>query len=64
MTNINAEELRELLIPIPPRPIQDRICKRLAEIRCDASDLRSQADAEFQAANDQIEKMILSGATA
>ena len=43
MTNINAEELRELLIPVPDLPVQKRIIERVNGIRLQASSLRDQA---------------------
>lgn len=60
MTNINAEELRDLLIPLPPPHIQDQICGRVMEIRQMAAALRAQATRELGLAKKDIETLILS----
>jgi restriction endonuclease S subunit len=59
MTNINAEEVRELLIPIPPRHIQDRVYKRVAAIRAQAGQLRRQASTELERVKRKIERTLL-----
>ena len=59
MTNINAEEVRELLIPTPDRRTQEQICKRVASIRIKARFLREQANMELQSAKREIESIIL-----
>jgi hypothetical protein len=59
MTNINAEEIRELLIPVPPRTVQDRICTRVADIRRKVAGLRQLAATELQAAKETIEHLIM-----
>lgn len=59
MTNINAEEIRELVIPVPPQLVQDRICRRVAEIRQKAAALRTQAATELEATMHAIERLIL-----
>lgn len=61
MTNINAEELRELLVPIPSRPVQDRIVDRVGEIRRKVSELRAAAITELEAAKENIERLIMEG---
>jgi restriction endonuclease S subunit len=60
MTNINAEEVRELLIPTPSLSTQDRVCERVAAIREQARALRSQATVELEYAKRKIEALILS----
>jgi len=62
MTNVNAEEIRKLLVPFPPGHIQDRICKRVAEIRQEGARLRAQALAELETAKHSVESLILGAA--
>jgi restriction endonuclease S subunit len=64
MTNINAEEIRDFLIPVPPLAVQDRICERLTRIRQRADRLRAEAAAELGAAKKAIEALILTRAVA
>jgi restriction endonuclease S subunit len=59
MTNINAEEIRDFLIPVPPRSVQDRIRSRVAEMRQRATELRVQAAAELEEAKKAIEVILL-----
>jgi type I restriction enzyme, S subunit len=59
MTNINAEEVRELLIPSPPRQVQERICTHIASFRKDARELREQGSADLEKAKPDIETLIL-----
>jgi type I restriction enzyme, S subunit len=61
MTNINAEEVRELLIPVPSQKIQERISKRVAALRAQALALREQAHTDFEMAKRDIEVLILGG---
>jgi restriction endonuclease S subunit len=62
MSNINAEEVRDLLIPIPPRSVQDRICMRVAETRQRAVELRTQAATELEETKRNIEALIFNEA--
>jgi restriction endonuclease S subunit len=59
MTNINAEEIREFLIPHPPLHIQDRICRQVDAIREQARELRNKARIELENAKQLIENLIL-----
>lgn len=59
MANVNAEEIRDLLIPVPPVLVQDRICERVAELRQQAAELRAQAATKFEAAKKFIESLVL-----
>lgn len=59
MTNINAEEVRELLIPALGRKGQERVCERVASIREQARSLRQQARADLEKAKRDIEALIL-----
>jgi restriction endonuclease S subunit len=59
MTNINAEELRNLLIPIPPLIVQNRICRRVADIRRKALELKQQGAEQLQIATRSIEALIV-----
>jgi restriction endonuclease S subunit len=59
MTNINAEEVRELLIPVPHIKVQERVCQRVADIRAKARTLRERALADLDKAKHDIEALIL-----
>jgi restriction endonuclease S subunit len=59
MTNINAEELRDLLIPVPPLVVQIRICQRVADIRRQALELKRQGSDALQMARQSIEALVL-----
>jgi len=59
MTNINAEEIRDFLVPIPPRAVQDSIIERAADIRQRALALFTEADTELRVAKNSIETIIL-----
>jgi type I restriction enzyme, S subunit len=58
MTNINAEEVRELLVPIPPKSVQAHICKQIDTIRQQARQLRVQSGARLLSAKNQIETLV------
>jgi hypothetical protein len=62
--NINAEEYKSLLIPIPPLEKQAEIAAHVFEIREQARRLRQQAETEFEAAKRRIEAMLLGEVTA
>jgi len=57
--NINAEEYKGLLIPVPPIDKQSEIANRVFEIRNQAKLLRQQAESELEAAKRRIEAMLL-----
>ena len=64
MTNINAEEVRNLLIPVPPVVVQERLCQRVAAIRDKDTKIRAQATVDLEQAKAKIEALILAeGAT-
>jgi restriction endonuclease S subunit len=60
MSNINAEEIRELLIPIPPPAMQDRICQKVSELRQRAIELHLEAATQLEKAKHKIEHNISS----
>ena len=57
--NINAEEYKSLLIPIPPLKKQLEIVDRITAIRNQAKQLRKEAEAELEQAKQEVEAMIL-----
>lgn len=57
--NINAEEYKSLLIPVPPIEKQAEIAARVFEIREQAKHLRQQAAIELETAKRRIEAMLL-----
>lgn len=60
--NINAEEYKSLLIPIPSIDKQSEIAARVFEIRDLAKLLRQQAETELEAAKRRIEALLLGDA--
>ncbi|EKF9399724.1 restriction endonuclease subunit S [Vibrio cholerae] len=61
--NINAEEYKSLLIPIPPLEKQAEIAERVFHLRHQAQLLRVQAELELSAARRHIEAMLLGEVT-
>lgn len=57
--NINAEEYKSLLIPVPPLKKQAEIAEKVFHLRNQAQMLREQADMELRAAKRRIEAMLL-----
>ena len=57
--NINAEEYKSLVIPIPPLEKQLEIVDRITAIRAQAKQLRQAAAAELEQAKQEVEAMIL-----
>lgn len=59
MSNINAEEVRDLLLPLPPPSVQDRICRQVNDRRQRAAALRAKAAARLEDAQKSICTLIL-----
>lgn len=57
--NINAEEYKSLLIPVPPLGKQAEIAEKVFHLRHQAQLLREQADMELDDAKHRIEAMLL-----
>lgn len=57
--NINAEEYKSLLIPVPPIAKQSEIAARVLNIRDQAKLIQQQAQTELEAAKRRIEAMLL-----
>jgi restriction endonuclease S subunit len=57
--NINSEEYKSLLIPLPPMDIQNRIVSEISEIRDSAKSLQTEAQHILEGAKSKVEKMIL-----
>jgi len=64
LPRLQMADIERLPIPIPPGPVQERICKRVAAIREKAAHTRAKALAELEAARKAIENLILGSATA
>lgn len=58
-SNINLSEIKRILIPIPPKSIQEEIAARVEAIRNESNDLRQEAEAVVAKAKARVEKMIL-----
>ncbi|MGL5666077.1 MAG: restriction endonuclease subunit S [Shewanella sp.] len=61
--NINAEEYKSLLIPVPPVEKQAEIAEKVFHLRNQARLLREQADMELHVAKRRIEAMLLGEVT-
>jgi type I restriction enzyme, S subunit len=59
MNNINSEELRSLLLPLPPLSIQSKLISAVEAQRERAQALRAQADRRLASASAAVEAMIL-----
>jgi restriction endonuclease S subunit len=57
--NINAEEYKSLLIPLPPLEIQEGIAAHIQSIRERAKELEREAQAEVECAKAEAEQIIL-----
>jgi Type I restriction modification DNA specificity domain len=57
--NINAEEYKSLIIPIPPLKKQLEIVDHITRIRNQVKQLRQEAEAELEKAKKEVEVMIL-----
>lgn len=58
MSNINAEEIRQLVIPLPPVSLQADLVTELQLARQKRSDLLQQSDAELVGINDYISQVL------
>ena len=58
---VTADFFRAISIPIPPRPVQDRIASTASSIRAEARKLKADATAALNAAKRKIEKRIVDG---
>jgi hypothetical protein len=61
--NINAEEYKSLLIPVPPLEKQAEIAEKVFHLRQQAQLLREQAELELSAARRHIEAMLFGEVT-
>jgi restriction endonuclease S subunit len=57
--NINSEEYKSLLIPLPPMDIQNRIVSEISNIRDRAKSLQTEALQILENAKSKVEKIIL-----
>jgi Restriction endonuclease S subunits len=58
MTNINAEEIREILIPLPPLPKQHELVAAMDEARSQRRQKLAQADALLSSLDDYLLKTV------
>lgn len=56
---ITTEELKKILIPLPPIEKQQAIAEKITAIRAEAKRLQIEAETELQEAKAKVEKMIL-----
>jgi len=57
--NINAEEYRSMVIPLPPLKVQERIASKASAVRAEARKLKADAAAALEAAKRKIESGIV-----
>jgi len=57
--NINSEEYRSLIVPVPPIEKQNEIAGHIKKIREQAKQLKSEAKEVLEQAKQEVEKMIL-----
>ena len=58
-SGINADALKNLLVPVPEMKEQKRIVAKLCELEVEAATLRQQAKQKLDDAKSQVEKLIL-----
>lgn len=59
LPRLQVADIERLLIPVPPAPIQAKICQRIAELRQKALALRTEAVTELEQSKRMIEATIL-----
>lgn len=59
--NINSEEYKNLLFPVPPLDIQSEMCEHIGSIRTKAKQLKQEAETILTTAKAEVEQMILGG---
>ena len=59
LPRLQVADIERLLIPVPPAPIQAKICQRIAELRQKALALRTEAVTELEQSKRRIEATIL-----
>lgn len=58
---VNTETLKNVKIPLPPKPIQDEIAFEIMHRRTEANKLRKEAEQEWKNAKEQFERELLGG---
>ena len=61
LPRVQLEDVLSLPVPIPPRPVQDRIASTASSIRAEARKLKADATAALDTAKRKIEKQIVDG---
>lgn len=59
LPRVQLEDVLSLPVPIPPRPVQDRIASTASSIRAEARKLKADATAALNAAKRKIEKRLI-----
>jgi type I restriction enzyme, S subunit len=59
LASINSNDLRELSLPLPPLPVQRQIVERVARRREEIARLKADGKARADAAEADVEAMIL-----
>jgi restriction endonuclease S subunit len=57
--HLSPHDVRNILIPVPKLDIQKRIAKHASQIRSNAKRIKEEANAEFERARQEVEKIIL-----
>lgn len=58
---VNTETLKNVKIPLPPKPIQDEIAFEIMHRRTEANKLRKEVEQEWKNAKEQFERELLGG---
>jgi len=61
LPRLSIDDIRELLIPVPPMETQQDIVSHISSIRATAKQLQTEAAAGLEQAQAEVEKMILGG---
>ena len=56
---VTADFFKSISIPIPPRPVQDRIASKASSIRTEARKLKAEATAALEVSKQKIEKVLV-----
>ena len=59
LASINSNALRKLSVPVPPRPVQQAMMKRVDVCRAEIAKLKADAKTRSEAAKADVEAMIL-----
>jgi type I restriction enzyme, S subunit len=56
---LNTDEVRQILVPLPPKDIQKLLVTEIEKRRVEAQRLRQEAETEWEAAKTRFERQLL-----